>query len=245
MSKKKRHEEHENHERWLVSYADFITLLFAFFTVLYATAQTDEQKLQAVVDGVNAVFDGGMPLAILDMMSSRNVEFNNVQPLHWNQDNSEPLIHTMRRNLMGSLSDNVVQIGLVDQDLVIVLPMRLTFAEGSAELHPSAYGVLVKIASQLKDLPVEIEVIGVADAVPVTAGSRWEDNWALASARSLATVRYLVRKGMPVNSLKSTALVTTRDDQEARAVELRIRINEPGPAAEVEEVLRAETESAP
>ena len=50
MNRKKKHEEHENHERWLVSYADFITLLFAFFTVLYATAQTDQAKLEAVVD---------------------------------------------------------------------------------------------------------------------------------------------------------------------------------------------------
>ena len=61
-----KHAEHENHERWLVSYADFITLLFAFFTVLYATAQTDQQKIKAVVDGMNAVFDGGMPDALLD-----------------------------------------------------------------------------------------------------------------------------------------------------------------------------------
>ncbi len=238
MSRKKKHAEHENHERWLVSYADFITLLFAFFTVLYATAQTDQQKIKAVVDGMNAVFDGGMPDALLDMMSTESNETIEIQPNHLAQEAAEPLIRTLKRNLQGSLSDNVVQIGLIDQDLTLVLPRRLMFSKGSAELHPSAYGILVKVVAVLKNAPATLTVVGYADGVPVSKGGKWVDNWHLATARSLATVRYLVRKGYPVSKITVAASITPHADQEARAVDLKIRVLEPGPSAEVEQALR-------
>src|SRR5277367_2668428 len=57
MSMKRKPPEHENHERWLVSYADFITLLFAFFVVMFATSQTDKNKAQAVSDSVKEALD--------------------------------------------------------------------------------------------------------------------------------------------------------------------------------------------
>jgi len=57
MSKKKKHEEHENHERWLVSYADFITLLFAFFVVMYSTSSVNEGKFRAVSDSAQGAFN--------------------------------------------------------------------------------------------------------------------------------------------------------------------------------------------
>src|ERR1700677_3876000 len=56
MAKKKHEEEHENHERWLVSYADFITLLFAFFTILYATSQKDAAKAQEFQKSIQKAF---------------------------------------------------------------------------------------------------------------------------------------------------------------------------------------------
>ena len=58
MARKKKHPEHENHERWLVSYADFITLLFAFFVVMFASSQSDKGKAQQVSDGVKKALEG-------------------------------------------------------------------------------------------------------------------------------------------------------------------------------------------
>src|SRR5205823_12840351 len=58
MARKKSHPEHENHERWLVSYADFITLLFAFFVVMFASSQTDKSKAQQVADSVKKALEG-------------------------------------------------------------------------------------------------------------------------------------------------------------------------------------------
>src|SRR5207302_659975 len=58
MARKKKHPEHENHERWLISYADFITLLFAFFVVMFASSQTDKGKAQQVSDSVKKALEG-------------------------------------------------------------------------------------------------------------------------------------------------------------------------------------------
>ena len=59
MARKKPHPEHENHERWMVSYADFITLMFAFFVVMFATSQTDKARAQQVSDSVKQALDKG------------------------------------------------------------------------------------------------------------------------------------------------------------------------------------------
>jgi chemotaxis protein MotB len=244
VRRKVRHEEHENHERWLVSYADFITLLFAFFTVLYATAQTDQKKLDAVVNGMNAAFEGGMPQALLDVlaMQPEPPDLPEIVPNHLAQEAADPLIFTIKRNLAGSLSDHVVQMGLVDQELTLVLPERLLFAPGSAELHPSAFAVLSEIARLLATAPVTIEVIGHADGLPVVAGGRWDDNWDLAGARSLTTVRYLARHGIPVEALTASANITRLADAEARAVTLRVHVADPAPAAEIADQLAPATE---
>lgn len=234
MARKKREEEHENHERWLVSYADFITLLFAFFTVLYATAQTDQQKLEAVIDGMNAAFDGGMPKALLDAFATDPgvSDIPSVVPNHLTMETADPVMHSLKRNLSGSLSDNVIQLGLVDQTLTLVLPDRMLFAPGSAELHPAAYPLLAEIAAAVKDVPATLEVVGHADGVPVTGGP-FADNWGLASARALSAVRYLGKRGILADRMVAKAEVTEKADPLARAVTLRLFLEDPAPAADV------------
>lgn len=236
MARKVKHEEHENHERWLVSYADFITLLFAFFTVLYASAQTDQKKLSAIINAMNAAFDGGMPNALLDVLDvdPPPPDVPNIVPNHLTQEAAEPTIVTLKRNLEGSLSDNVVQIGMVDQDLVLVLPQSFLFVLGRAELRPSAYGVLSEIAEKLARSAVSlVEVTGHADGVPLGPGGLFADNWALAAERSLVTVRYLARHGLPAARLTSSATLADGENAEARSVTMKVRVSEPGPAAEV------------
>ena len=232
MARKVKHEEHENMERWLVSYADFITLLFAFFTVLYATAQSDQKKLEAVVDSMNAAFEGGMPRAIMEVFSG--TENSSIIPTHLNTDVSAvPVIENIKQNLTGSLSDNVVQIGLVNQELILVIPETLLFAAGSADLHPAAYGVLSKIVNAVASTPATVEVTGHADGAPVPAGGEYEDNWALATARSVSTIRYLERKGIGSDRLTAQGAITSETDPKVRAVTLRIRCTAPGAAADI------------
>ena len=156
MTRKKKHPEHENLERWLVSYADFITLLFAFFTVLYATSASDSDKLESVIDGINAAFDQ-LPLKIFDVLTPGIARYDLTGTQLTMEEASDPTILSLKRNLSGSLSDNVVQIGLVEQNLTLVIPDKLLFAPGSAELHPAAYKVLGEIANVVKDTTADIQ----------------------------------------------------------------------------------------
>ncbi len=232
MARKVKHEEHENMERWLVSYADFITLLFAFFTVLYATAQSDQKKLEAVVDSMNAAFEGGMPRAFLEAFTG--AANSDVVPTHLNNDASAvPVIESIKQNLTGSLSDNVVQIGLVNQELILVIPETLLFGAGRADLHPAAYGVLSKIVTAVSGTPATIEVIGHADGAALPPDSIYTDNWGLATARAVSTIRYLERKGIAAERLTAQGTITDELDPQVRAVTLRIRCAAPGAAADI------------
>lgn len=238
---KKKHEEHENHERWLVSYADFITLLFAFFTVLYATAQTDQQKLEAVVDGMNAAFEGGMPDAILEVITMK--QGSELEAPHVNLESAaEPELQVLKRHLEGSLTDNVVQIGLVNQSLTLVLPERLLFAPGNAELHPAAFDMLSRLAEAIEPTTARVMVTGHADGVDLDGGP-FVDNWGLAGARSLAVVRYLERHGLPKARLQGIASTTPAEGAEYRSVTMTIKLDEVALAREV--VDRVEAVSGP
>lgn len=226
MSRKKKHEEHENHERWLVSYADFITLLFAFFTVLYATSQTDQKKLEAVVEALNAAFNGGLPSAVFEKSGgTMNSGLQDV-PISLVGDTTA-LVDSMRRGLRGSLSDNVVQVGLVNQTVEVQLPERIAFAAGSADLHPTAYEPLSQVAEIVEPTPAVITVIGHADGVPLKEGSPFVDNWGLAAARAASGVRYLEKLGIPPERLVASATIEADTDAEARAVTLRIDLDQP------------------
>ena len=242
MSKKNKHvEEHENHERWLVSFADFMTLLFALFTVLYVMANSNAKQLEDVMRGMNAAFEGGMPGIVDDSFSpdkSANLSEMATNPL--SLEVAPTIIHSIKHGLVGSLSDNVVQLGFLENSLILTLPEKLLFAPGSAELHPAAFANLTKIAEAVSGTPAIVEVIGHADGSPMPPSSKWVDNWELASARALATTRYLHRQGVAEVALSATAKLSPDVAPEARAVTIRVRVDVPGAAAEVGEKLLPE-----
>ncbi len=225
--RKKKHEEHENHERWLVSYADFITLLFAFFTVLYATAQTDQAKLTAVVDALNAAFDGGMPDATVSSRTQGTTNIGLTETHQTMQTDTVSVVESIKRGLKGSLSDNVVQIGMVNQTLVVALPEQLAFAAGSADLNPAAFDTLGRIAEVVAPVEAIVEISGQADGTPLRPGSPFGDNWGLAAARATAVARHLERRGVSRDKLVASASVVVREESEARSVTLRIRAAAP------------------
>ena len=150
MARKKKHEEHENMERWLVSYADFITMLFCFFTFLYSQAPKDDQKLKMILQGVRDAFNSGARMDILELLDLMQlstelpaeslIELNKVHIAPERQAIQE--IATDRAGIAGTLTDNVVQIGLTEQDLILVMPERFLFAPGSTELPVAAFGWL-------------------------------------------------------------------------------------------------------
>ena len=241
MSRKKKHEEHENMERWLVSYADFITMLFCFFTMLYANAPKDQKKIQQIIQGIKEAFNGGARVDIIELLDLLNLATENpaeldveLQKVHLSPEvQAIQELPTDRIGTDGSLTDNVVQLGFVNQELMLVMPERLLFVPGSTELPVAAFGWLTAIAESVKGTSADLQVVGHADAAPIPPGNVFHDNWDLASARSAEAVRYLETKGVKPEKLMLGGKVSSGRDPEERAVTIRIHVAEPAEASEV------------
>jgi len=203
MSRKKKHEEeHENHERWLVSYADFITLLFAFFVVLYAVSRVDNKKLNQAANSIKwAMHFGGTggvgQMPIFDQpASSRNlIEMSPPQ----STPSAKETIENLRTKLQAKIRPFLLQRGLqsvtITADLKKVT-VRMAAAEffdpGKAALRPQILPVLDAIAEEIVPLGRPLRVEGHTDDTPV-AGTRFRDNWELSAVRAATVTSYLER----------------------------------------------------
>ena len=227
---KVKHEEHENHERWLVSYADFMTLMFAFFVVLWSQSKIDRIKLVAVIDGLQTKFLG----APLDWVGEGTPEQKGEEEASGRPSSpleeavlafasaADPNVAAVRTRLHGTFSNNVIQLGLIDNTLVVVLPEHVMFEPGSAVVHESFRGRLAQLAAAVKDEPVILDVIGHADGVPIS-GPPFGDNWGLASARAVAVVRVLSSLGADKEHVSAVAEVVQPASAIRRSVTLHIR----------------------
>lgn len=209
MSRKKKHEEHENLERWLVSYADFMTLLFATFVVLYALSQTDVSKFtklgeslkgsfsQSVLEGSQGVMDSNGQSALdassaNSMMSSLIFEYLNPKYEEASYQEIEKQIKDLSKK--GELDG--VTASVDDRGLVIVMSNKaLDFSSGSAELSPAAKLQLDEIGGIIgkKFILHLMRVEGHTDNIPFS-NAIYPSNWELSSARSCAVVRYLIAR---------------------------------------------------
>ena len=201
MARRKQEEEHENHERWLVSYADFITLLFAFFVVMYSVSRVDNKRLSQAANAIkwalhNAGTGGNGQLPIFDAPGSNNpIEMGggattppSVQP------------EAVRKRIEKRLENLVIQKSVIGSVQVLLegkmITVRLTassfFDPGQAVLRPDVLPVLDAIADELVPLERVMRVEGHTDDTPVQ-GSRFRDNWELSATRAATVVSYLER----------------------------------------------------
>jgi chemotaxis protein MotB len=213
MSKKK-HPEHVNHERWLVSYADFITLLFAFFVVLFASGQSDKTKQKKAAAAISsafaqmAIFDPHsttpaltdaagagspttpvpveLPIATQDAgyAESKTDAAMNPELL---REHVEQLIQKQVASGGMKLSD--LTLTPTPEGLVLSLQEGGFFTSASAELRPSAIPTLESIAAQLPATPIRIE--GHTDNLPMHS-AQYASNWELSSARASVITRFLL-----------------------------------------------------
>jgi len=197
--KRKKEQEHENHERWLVSYADFITLLFALFAVLYATSSQNYEKEKKFEDSVRAQFKmvGGLGSS---QNQSGGLLGQVIDPIDLFQQrgvgNGE-LEDYVDRLLQKKMSDEErkLAIGGMRHDAMgvrISLAASTFFPTGSAKIRLPALKSLDKIAEVLKASNRRIIIEGHTDDQPVIGG-QFESNWELASLRATSVVRYLVK----------------------------------------------------
>ncbi|MBI3608248.1 MAG: OmpA family protein [Nitrospirae bacterium] len=186
--RKKKHEEHENAERWLISYADFITLLFAFFVVMYATSSVNQGKLRAVADAINSAFN---PFVTL---SSTNIRLTEARI------GTEMFDIDIKRYIKIQETVEVMDAGkktiTVSRDrrgLIIRVADTLVFETGRAEILPQHGPMLDKIAELLAEIPNQVHVEGHTDNVPIRT-PQFPSNWELSANRAATIVRYFVEQ---------------------------------------------------
>ena len=203
---KKKQEEHENLERWMVSYADFMTLLFATFVVLYALSQINVNEFKKVEESlkkafsVQSILDGGSGVmssgnSVLDtssadsMIDSLFMEY--ISP-RYEQESYEKIKKEVE-DLAKSGELNGVSATIDERGLVITITDKnILFQSGSAELSPQAKKLLEKVGKLIveKFALHLIRVEGHTDSVPVSG--KYPSNWELSSARASSIVRYLI-----------------------------------------------------
>lgn len=229
MSRRRRPRSHANHDRWLVSYADFITLLFAFFVVLYASAQVDKRKVGKLAMAIQVAFQelGVFPASTtkIPLDFDEPMPFSRVQGIENAKHNTElgriasppegelsssseeANLTIMQAQLQQALSHEIklrqVFLHRESEGLVISLREFGFFESGSPSLKASAIPALDRIASILAFRTCRLRIEGHTDNIPIHT-PQMASNWELSTARSTEMVRLLiVRYGFPPERLSA------------------------------------------
>jgi chemotaxis protein MotB len=238
MSRRHKHVEHENHERWLVSYADFITLLFAFFVVMYATSSANEEKQQKFEDSIRLNLKlgmGGNPGGshssdIEATIGELEMPVGNFPSKGGSKEAADFVSRYMQKNMTSEQRKDAVQDVYSDSVGVrISLAASTFFPVGSAKLRMSSLGVLDKVAEMLKHTNKRLIIEGHTDDTPINDPAI-PSNWELAGQRASSVIRYFI-KYHNIDAKRFTAIsyadlkpVAPNDSEEHRALNRRIEI---------------------
>jgi chemotaxis protein MotB len=201
MSRRRRRPApHVNHERWLVSYADFITLLFAFFTTMYAISTVDAQKMSKMVASMQIALKGDPMTEVSPVPLPQN---GLPQPVVPRLDNLVTLRQQLAARLQRQIQQGNVEIGVDARGLVVSIREAGSFASGSADLSDPVRAVLAQVAAPLSELAHPVRIEGHTDDTPIRT-SRFRSNWELSTARATQVIAYLQNEmGLPASRLSA------------------------------------------
>jgi chemotaxis protein MotB len=196
-------EQPQHRERWLVSYADFITLLFAFFTSLYAISVVDADKQERLVHSIQEAF-GDRLFDVVDQ-SHGVLEDGTVTPYYLG-DQLRPsaarsdlerldALEDRARELDSQIEEEGISVGRTDEGLVISLADSFFFSAGGTRIPEEGRQLLAEVAELIKPLPNHIRVEGHTDDRPIATRAT-PSNWHLSVVRAAEVVRELERAGV-------------------------------------------------
>jgi len=247
-ARKKRLEEPENHERWLVSYADFITLLFAFFVVMYSISSVNEGKYRVLSDTMVEAFvapvdeQPGMtvPLLVNENNGTPFVEHNiggettisenegelppdelkNPAEIEDIDDRLWVVASNLDSSLQGFIDQKQIKVNLQGDKIEIQLSSKLLFGSGSTRLSTEARKVFRDISTIIKPLKNTIYVEGHTDNVPIKTQA-FSSNWELSAGRAASVVEYIEKQGVDPKRLAAIGFGEFRPISDNDSVEGR------------------------
>lgn len=194
----------DHNDRWLVSYADFVTLLFAFFVVMFASAQADKNNARAVSESIQRALRGAHmkttpphqePVEPGSAPGPEKPMLPDGSPAV--TDLSEAM-KALDKNLRDEIEKGSVRLSLEQRGLVISLEAGAFFSSGTDGIPAVAYPAVEKVATILNQVPNQIRLEGHTDSLPIS-NSRFQSNWELSASRSIAMLRLLCER-FQVNS---------------------------------------------
>jgi chemotaxis protein MotB len=212
-----------SHERWLVSYADFMTLLFAFFATMYTVSSVDASKLSSVAKSLQA--------ALLDSEQARaaqaaEIREHELKATATASTSDDGIQAQMTEALAAELANERITMSVDRRGVTVSIPEAGTFAIGRDELSESAQALVTRVAATLSQFPHAVRVEGHTDDVPIH-NTRFASNWDLSTARASRVVELLIARGIGPERLSATGYgefhprVPNRSEQ-ARAANRRI-----------------------
>lgn len=228
--RKKKKEDHANHERWLVSYADFITLLFAFFVVLYSSSQVDKRRVGQLALAIQVAFQ---QMGIFDasntkpvMLDTEPMPFAQVQIVENTQRNDAlgrlvnspqgELTNAPSRQIMLNLQSQIeaalapgikrhtVTVTPTREGIVVSLKEVGFFDSGSATIRSDAIPTIAHFVSVIRSIPIHIRIEGHTDNIPIHT-ARFDSNWELSTARATAMIElFIAQFGITPNRLSAS-----------------------------------------
>lgn len=244
MRRKHKDEAHENHERWLVSYADFITLLFAFFVVMYAVSSVNEGKYRILSESISSAFRSipGSPSSATVQInpnapSPTAIPFRKPQIINLkneaNREKNKEELRSKAKEIMNALAPLVQQgqVRVTEGALGITVEINASvlFESGEARLQIPAIRALTAVGEILATTAFPIIVEGHTDNAPINT-PLYPSNWELSGARAASVVRLFVDTGVDPRRLTATGYADQRpvDDNatfEGRQRNRRVAIN--------------------
>ena len=224
-------------ERWLVSYADFITLLMVLFVVLYSMGQVDVKKYKQLADGLRAGFSGGSPDKIvdpgIDQLGGTTQEKNAapivIPGIPQMPVDSVEVAGDLTSMLAASKLGGSVSVQNNIEGVLISLSEKLIFQSGTANLSADVYAILDKIGEMLRPLDNEIRITGYTDDTP-PIDPRYRNNFELSVARAMVIADYFQKAGVNPKRLivagrGEFSPIFPNDSPEHRALNSRAEIN--------------------
>ncbi len=182
--RRKKEEDRENVERWMVSYADFVTLLFCFFTAMFAISNVDTNKLGKFVESMRSAFN---------VSGSRGNAFSVIEGVQIFVP-ADVEVESDVRDILGTFiteSKGSIDVKRDTRGVIISVADKYFFESGSADLKEESREVMDKIASALVQYPNMIRVEGHTDNIPIH-NNRFPSNWELSAARAINVAKYFV-----------------------------------------------------
>lgn len=245
MSRKNKHGSHANHERWIVSYADFVTLLFAFFVVMFATAKADQGKARAVSESVRAALDGS---TVSKASSAAKAQSDTAAALASDPTQAEdagkddmaekmaraalellPLMESLKKELRPEIRKGTVELHMEARGLAISFKQAAFFDSGSSDVKAAAIPTVGKVGGALRQIQNAVRLEGHTDNVPIHT-SKFASNWDLSAARAIAVLEVLTsqfqvpRSRLAIGGYAEVAPIASNDTDEGRSRNRRVDV---------------------